>query len=378
MLCTRKEAMRLLRWVFAVMVLVCCYFSSSCGGNSALECRSDLDTLSIFPRDTLGDSSLDSETGFAEIAEVCHGRDGSILVVDPKFATVRRYSGSGEYVLSYGVEGNGPGELNEPWDAAVSEAGVVFVSDLRGLNTYSFTDGHWLGLNTTYTSPILLRMIGNRDSCFTALHASYEIAGEQPVRNSVYSLYSNGIPSDVSYWNNSTDVDIADSRYTRLCHTQPIVAGDAENNVYVSRSTSDRLQILKYSPTGELIQTISETYQPQRLSDVERELEIEYYSLTTNRLGLSIDYTPEDEWNSVTSLGVDENSLIWARVGGSNPPLFRVFSPTGELRACVELGGVRGESRFADVQITPWGLTAFTFDPNLDFQELYIYNCPSF
>jgi hypothetical protein len=63
------------------------------------------------------------------------------------------------------------------------------VSDLRGLNVYSPGSGEWIVLDQRYTRPMLLRMQGNLDSTFTALHNSIEYSEDQRVRLASYRLY---------------------------------------------------------------------------------------------------------------------------------------------------------------------------------------------
>lgn len=335
-----------------------------------------LDTLSITSRLAIGAQAFDAEYGFTEVASICHAPDSSILVVDPRMANVRRFSSTGELLMQYGSRGEGPGELTEPRDVAVSSGGFVFVSGMRGLNVYSLESGEWIVLDQRYTLPRLLRLLGNRDSTFTALHYNMDISEEQPLRRASYNLYRWTSPSGVSFWEDTSVADHSNSEYTRLCYYQPIAAADADGNVYISGSTPSRIFIQKYSSGGNLLLTIDEEIDPVRLSEEEKRREVEYFEFFTSQLGMSIGYTPQDEWPSVTDLGVDVQGRIWARVGGAEPPLYRIFDQSGDLVCFVRIEGIPVQGWYLDVRISPWGIAAFPYDPAVEHIQVYLLNSP--
>lgn len=335
-----------------------------------------LDTLSISSRLEIGAEEFDTEYGLAEVASICHAPDSSLLVVDPRMANVRRFSPTGELLMQYGSRGQGPGELTEPRDVAVSSGGFVFVSDLRGLNVYSFDSAEWIVLDQRYTRPRLLRLLGNCDSTYTALHYSIDISEDQPLRLATYNLYRWTSPTEVSFWEDTSVADHSNSEYTRLCHYQPIAAADVDGNIYISRSTPSRLLVQKYSPDGNLLLTIDDEIEPVPLSEEEKQREMEYYEFFTSQLGMSIVYTPQDEWLSVTDLGVVGQERIWARVGGTEPPLYRIYNQSGEMICYVRIEGVPVQGRYLDIRVSPWGIAAFPFDPAVEHIQVFLLESP--
>lgn len=335
-----------------------------------------VDTLSITSRLAIGAEEIDDEYGFAEVASICHAPDSSLLVVDPMMANVRRFSPTGELLMQYGSRGQGPGELTEPWDVAVSNGGFVFVSDLRGLNVYALDSGEWIVLDYHYTRPMLLRLLGNCDSTFTALHYSFDLTVDQPLRLASYKVYSWTSPTEVSFWEDTSVAGHSNSEYTRLCAYQPIAAADADGNVYISNSTPSRQLVQKYSPNGNLLLMIDEEIEPVPLSEEEKQREVEYFEFFTSQLGMSIDYTPQDEWCSVSDLGVDGQGRIWARIGGAEPPLYRVYDQSGEMICYVRVENLPVQGRYLDVRISPWGIAAFPFDPALEHIQVYLLDSP--
>lgn len=350
---------------------------ASCADRSDTDIHEEkLDTLAITHSVVIGDDNFYGDYGFAGVSDICHGPDGSVFVVDPMRAEVRRFSRSGELMMCFGKKGEGPGEFTEPLRVALTHSGLLFVSDARGLNAFNAESGEWLGLNGSYTRPVLLRMLGNRDSTFTALHGRAFIAGQVPVRTAQYGLYNNGNPLPVVFWSDSSRIDHSDGNFIRMCNEEPVAAADEEGNVYISESTESQVRILKYSPEGELLTLIEDDFPPVMLTEEERSREQEYYTSFANRIGMSITYTPQDFWLAVTSLGIDRNSLIWARAGGAEPPLFRVYDQAGNLIAHVLIEGIPLNGRYLDIRISPWGMAGFTFDPSSELVQVLLYEVP--
>jgi len=57
------------------------------------------------------------------------GGDGSIVVADSENHRVQVFSGDGEFVRSFGSEGNVAGQFGYPYGVAVGAGGEILVSD---------------------------------------------------------------------------------------------------------------------------------------------------------------------------------------------------------------------------------------------------------
>jgi len=73
----------------------------------------------------------DSSTAFGQISDAAFGPDQSIYVADLLNHHVRRFSFSGEFLGTFGRQGNGPGEFQWPWKVAVDENDTLVVWDQR-------------------------------------------------------------------------------------------------------------------------------------------------------------------------------------------------------------------------------------------------------
>lgn len=361
----------------AVFVMTFALLIASCANQPESHVTEERpDTIILTHKVLIGDEHFYSDYGFASVNDICHGPDGSVFVVDPLRAEVRRFTCSGELMMCYGQKGEGPGEFTEPWAIALTQSGLLLVSDARGLNAFNAESAEWLGLNDSYTRPVLLKMLGNRDSTFTALRSWAFFAEQVPVRTAQYGLYNAGNPLPVVFWSDSSRIDHSDGGFVRMCNEEPVVTVDAQGNVYISESTESKVRILKYSPEGELLASIEDDFTLAELTEEDINREQEYYTSFANRLGMTITYTPQEFWLTITSLGIDRNSLIWARVGGSDPPLFRVYDQTGELITYVRIDGVPVNGRYLDIRISPWGMAGFTFDPSAELVQVLLYEVP--
>jgi hypothetical protein len=358
--------------VFCVVILA----SACCGPGSEEQAAEGRDTLSITSRLAIGAEDFRAEDGFAAVASVCHAPDSSVLVLDPIYAIVKRFSSDGELIMEYGSKGEGPGELSWPWDMAVSDGGFLFVSDVRGVNVYSLETGEWLELDHSYTNPVLLRMHGNRDSTFTALYANVGHASDFPEREATYRLFSWTSLTDVCFWADTSLLEHNDSEFIRLCRTQPVTTTDLQGNVYISESTPTRLLIRKYSPEGELLFTVEDEYAAVEYTDSQRHREAENYELFMSQLGANIEYTPPECWDQVTDLGVDGGGRIWARVGGEEPPLYRIYNQEGLLIGYVRIESIPVQGQYLHVHVSPWGIAAFPVDPAVEHIQIFLLERP--
>jgi DNA-binding beta-propeller fold protein YncE len=90
-------------------------------------------------------------TRFGTIMGISAGKDGSgnnvILVTETSADKVRVYAPDGSLIRSIGQgSGSGPGQLNQPRDAATDAAGNVYVADYRNSRVAVFTaTGQWVG-----------------------------------------------------------------------------------------------------------------------------------------------------------------------------------------------------------------------------------------
>jgi DNA-binding beta-propeller fold protein YncE len=80
---------------------------------------------------------------------------------------MHKFSAEGELLLSWGTEGEGPGQFNMPHGVHVDEAGQVFVADRENNRIQVFTpDGDFISQSTGFAQPCNLAM--TQDAVYVA------------------------------------------------------------------------------------------------------------------------------------------------------------------------------------------------------------------
>ncbi|MCP3963934.1 MAG: 6-bladed beta-propeller [bacterium] len=115
----------------------------------------------------LGSEDLDELYAFfGTISDIEIGSQGEIYVLDDANYVVKKFSKEGEILVSFGGEGQGPGEFLKPKKMAIDDRGRVYVTDTMKLRVLIFdTDGEFLGGVPTQVIPAHLA-VGPDDDIF--------------------------------------------------------------------------------------------------------------------------------------------------------------------------------------------------------------------
>jgi tetratricopeptide (TPR) repeat protein/sugar lactone lactonase YvrE/fibronectin type 3 domain-containing protein len=169
------------------------------------------------------------------IMAVTVDKSGAIWVLDKKKYRVAKLDESGKILLSFGSEGSGAGQFNNPSAIAVSGSGLVFVADRSNRNVQIFrADGVFLnalnGENAgKLSSPV--SMVFDRNDNLYILDAS---------RNSVLSYSSAG--KSLGEFGKTKDGNLL---------SEPLSLMAANDEVLVLDSN----QVKVFSPKGQLLRT---------------------------------------------------------------------------------------------------------------------------
>ncbi len=119
---------------------------------------------------TLGTEDQASPDGrpFNKPTDLAFGPAGEMYVSDGYGASrMHKFSAEGELLLSWGTEGEGPGQFNMPHGVHVDEAGQVFVADRENNRIQVFTpDGDFISQSTGFAQPCNLAM--TQDAVYVA------------------------------------------------------------------------------------------------------------------------------------------------------------------------------------------------------------------
>lgn len=173
--------------------------------------------------------------GDMRIVAVTVDKSGAIWVLDKKKYRVAKLDETGKILLSFGSEGGGAGQFNNPTAIAVSSSGMVFVADRSNRNVQIFrADGVYLnalnGENASKLSSPVAMVFDQRDNLYI-LDAS---------RNSVLAYSSGG----------QSLAELGKTKESSLL-SEPVSLMAANDEVLVL----DVNQVKVFSPKGQLVRT---------------------------------------------------------------------------------------------------------------------------
>jgi hypothetical protein len=158
--------MRAARWKFTVL-LVAALPVTACGGDAApagpaglAGADFDLD-WSTEVAYTLGGFEAMDWDAFGDVNGVGFDRDGNLYILDTQAAAIHVVGSDGERIRTFGRQGEGPGELNQPESLVVLPDGTVSVYDFGKFGWVRYgPDGEWIE-DVTSEDPGNIELLGN-------------------------------------------------------------------------------------------------------------------------------------------------------------------------------------------------------------------------
>ena len=101
---------------------------------------------------------------FNHPADVCVAPSGELYVADGYGnSSIHRFSADGDYIISFGSPGSGPGQFRVPHSVRVSQDGRVFVADRENHRVQVFTaEGEFLSQWTDFKCPMGVHIDANQ------------------------------------------------------------------------------------------------------------------------------------------------------------------------------------------------------------------------
>lgn len=267
------------------------------------------------------------------IMAVTVDKEGAIWVLDKKKYRVAKLDESGTVLLSFGSEGSGAGQFNNPTAIAVSNSGLVFVADRSNHNVQIFrADGVFLnalnGENAGKLSAPVSMVFDQQDNLYI-LDAS---------RNSVLSYSSAG--KSQGEFGKTKDVSLL---------SEPLSLMAANDEVLVLDSN----QVKVFSPKGQLLRTFgAKGAGPGTLSEPVAIAYAGGSNLMISDSGnrriqmLAILHKPEAPQQLSSQAKVHSIELHWAK-GTSYIKQYRVYRAKSETGNLLQVGTVEG-NQFVD------------------------------
>ncbi|MFW6140607.1 MAG: 6-bladed beta-propeller [Acidobacteriota bacterium] len=129
-----------------------------------------------------GKEAQKEEYMFTNIKELCVDDKENIYILDPNQKTIKKFNPKGEFLLSIGRSGQGPGEYGFPWDIGLSSNRLVVLDIIHRKLIFYSLDGEYKKQINTFKKgqPIDIKMNSKQEFIvYTLVHGqkrTYELS----------------------------------------------------------------------------------------------------------------------------------------------------------------------------------------------------------
>ncbi|MBN2790367.1 MAG: 6-bladed beta-propeller [Candidatus Delongbacteria bacterium] len=262
-------------------------------------------TKELFSVGEYEEDIADTNVVLNDISMVKTDSKGNLYILDRRKSVVKKFDTKGEYILSMGKRGNGPGEMVRPSDMVISED-TIYVSDMRARKVLKFdSDGNYISdilmprdtgtprSFTKFNNDKFVGMLSNVSRNSGARVMTIQLSIFDRKFNVLHSLYSESFDFD---W----------ETYNPMDH---IIEFTTDNEkVYVVETSNSKYSIKVYDSDGKHIETIKKNFARIRYSDEE----IAYMKEITERRfrRANIDTDKMTFKNSIKKLYIDKNGYL--------------------------------------------------------------------
>lgn len=261
---------------------------------------------------------------------MCCDSSGDILVLDTTARSLRKYTSTGEHILTITIEGSGPGEFMSP-DEIAPLPGGGFIIGSRADRKIAFYDGDMEFIreicNTSGSVMGPIRSLAVND---TTVLCSFNVFLEDSV-SGVLSVHSASLG----------EPDAVIQRNTVVLGNNPdwqdeiwfSFSVSPEGIIYSARQDCFQWKISRFTIEGTMLSPIERVYEPVPVSYSEilhdRDIYLRRYTHAHGTAAGS-DYIPPRYRHAVEGLFTDYQGRLWVQSGGRLTPGFDVYSQEGD------------------------------------------------
>lgn len=289
--------------------------------------------------DSLGVEIGEEEYMFAGPLYSARSPSGEIAVIDMMKHSVMFFSEEGEYLLTAGDEGEGPGQFQYPSNLNFFPDGGFLVRDSRGVHMFDanhdFVERH---LWDSYNTPVPVRVL--EDGGFAGIQQSMDTSdGNMMFTIRVGKWLPGEQDPEVEYFSREFEFrpnpGVLDDTENRGRNIYACATGDGR--VFCAISSIDEFRIWCFEPDGteylviedESIGRTAKT--PEELDDEldDRTSMFRHFSGDPNRELPEIRLDPYR--HTIRSIFTDGGDRLWVRLGSYPGAVFRVYDTDGEV-----------------------------------------------
>ncbi len=215
----------------------------------------------------IGESD-DPDKAFSQVSSFVVDDGGTIYALDFKDKKIKVFDDSGEFLLAFGEEGQGPGELQMPAGIFLAPDSQLAINDALARKMIYFTkQGKYIrevSYATTRLALVTLLMDsqGNfmgREMKLEGQEMVYEIVKLDQEMESLFTLDKIGFPAPIPGSGNKINLMDATS----------IFQFDNSGNIYYGRNREYEIKI--FTPEGKHVKSIRKEFQPQKITEKDKE-----------------------------------------------------------------------------------------------------------
>jgi len=222
--------------------------------------------LALELQTVIGESD-DPEKSFSQLTSFVVDDKGIIYALDFKEQKIKVFDDDGQFVRAFGEQGQGPGELQMPAGIHLAPGDEIAVDDALGKKIVYFTkEGQYVSEISYATRLALVNLqmdpMGNfvgREMKLEGDEMFYEIAKFDKEMNALFTLDKIGFPVPIPGSGNKIN----------MMDMMSIYQFDSSGNIYYGRNRDYEIDM--YTPEGERIKSIRKEYQPQKISEEDKE-----------------------------------------------------------------------------------------------------------
>jgi len=373
--------MRIVLTAFSITILLAA--ASGCGGNGSEPVEAAVapeERVAITIVDSIGVELGDSNFVFASISALEFGPDGNIYVLDRGTCNIRIYSPQGEFISAISREGNGPGEMTNPFAMAVLGDGRITICTpfQGGMQTF-YSDGEWEGLTAEFTNNPPMGMIGADSNAYVAIRMVVDFVDDELTTAYHVARYEESEEPSIVYYEfefpfdpqNLSDL-LMNTLFNQVYHV------DREGNIYLAPFSEEDYGVRVLDREGNLILEFERDMPMVQKSPgeiLEEKEWMEAWLQSIGAQGVIIEFDPKEYRWQISDLGCDAQGRIWVRRGTELTPVFDVFDDQGELLFTAEVQGAGDDAEFWDFVVTEQGMMAYSINPEM-YQKIYIMEIP--
>ncbi len=205
---------------------------------------------------------------FSSLASVCEDAEQNVYVLDRMESKVYKFSPEGEHLLSFGSEGQGPGEFQAPHDVFVAPNGQIFVSEDIAFISIFNDKGQFIERITTEKGLAIRYLKENLFYAWTWNEGGQTQLLVDKEGTTLKTFYS------VSNEDSSISAPDESGRQVRFNFAAPEITPSFMFDRYKNRfvvAKNDKYEFSLYDSQGNIVSTMKRDLKPSKLSTKERD-----------------------------------------------------------------------------------------------------------